>query len=897
VSRVVHALFLLSGAAGLIYQVVWVRSFTLVFGGSVGSASVVTATFLAGLGLGGWLAGAWADRNPDHTLRAWGVVELVVGVLGLGVMAVMPRLLPVSAALGAYVPTEAGWAVLSTATGLGRLVAAMALLLPSAVAMGATLPLLVRHQTRRAAAAGRQVGWLYGMNTLGAALGALITDTALVPGLGLQGTQLLAVAVNVGVGLVALGLAGWRTRGTDTSHRPVQEARPVAPAAPSLVAALFLAGASAMGLELVWFRFLAGALGPYRAVFSLLLATVLAAQGVGALLAGQGKRWGPPRRWFGWAQGLVVATTIAALLGYDPYTLLERQHGIAEAYEAGGPWLRAALVHKVNGITIVWLVALPAVAMGAAFPLANAIGQDRDDEVGRRVGGLYLATTAGNVVGALATGLLLLPGPGLQASVLVLSAMALGAGALVVRDGGGVAGWAPGVVAAVVLAWQPGDTLLWSTFPHGRVRDEGVLELREGVEQILVVTGSPKGPARLWTSGHPMTSTTPHAQRYMRAMAHLPLLLRPDPARVLVICVGAGNTVHAATLHPGVQVDAVDLSADVLAINHHFAHSHQGVLHHDRVRAFVNDGRHHLLLQPEGHYDLVTLEPPPLAVAGVSSLYSRDFYTLAASRLTDRGIVAQWLPAYQVPEGTVRSLVRSFVDVFPHAVLLVGSGRELILLGSRAPLPLEPRQVARRLRERPDVALDLARIGLGSVRELASTFAADRDTLLAATAEAVPVTDDRPRLEAAQASHLITTRLPADLFAPGRVGRWCPSCTDDEGLAEVLEVTAAVMRSDAFLGYSSIVPDRTSVVEAPDVDADTLAAIASSATLTRAVAAPEALALRAVELWDAGAREAAWRHLDAARAQAPGVPVLEQTAAAWAARAAEADGTSAGAAP
>jgi hypothetical protein len=268
----------------------------------------------------------------------------------------------------------------------------------------------------------------------------------------------------------------------------------------------------------------------------------------------------------------------------------------------------------------------------------------------------------------------------------------------------------------------------------------------------------------------------------------------------------------------------------------------------------------------------------------VSSLYSRDFYALAASRLTDDGVLAQWLPAYQVPEDDVRSLVRAFVDVFPEVVLLVGSGRELVLVGSSEPLTLDPGDLDRRLQARPRVAADLQRLGLGTVRELASTFAADRDTLVAATRDAPAVTDDRPRLETAQVSHLMTTRLPADLFAPDRLDAWCPRCDDPE-LDAILAVTEALYASEAFLTYSSIVPDLTSILPAPDLEDTTLAAIVASDSLTRVLVVPDALALRAAELWADGDHDRARAHLDAARTQAPGVPLLDELHARWEAEA------------
>ena len=153
----------------------------------------------------------------------------------------------------------------------------------------------------------------------------------------------------------------------------------------------------------------------------------------------------------------------------------------------------------------------------------------------------------------------------------------------------------------------------------------------------------------------------------MRALAHIPLLMMDDPASVLVIGFGVGNTTHAATLHPSVRrVEIADLSRSILEHASYFENANHDVLKERRVNVFVNDGRQHLQIQNPDTYDLITLEPPPISYAGVAALYSKEFYELARSRLTARGYVSQWLPTYQVPTQTALSMIRAFIDVFPH---------------------------------------------------------------------------------------------------------------------------------------------------------------------------------------------------------------------------------------
>jgi spermidine synthase len=308
---------------------------------------------------------------------------------------------------------------------------------------------------------------------------------------------------------------------------------------------------------------------------------------------------------------------------------------------------------------------------------------------------------------------------------------------------------------------------------------EAVLTISDGLTEVIAVTELPGQGLTLSTNGHPMSSTRPLAQRYMRALAHVPLLSMRDPRNVLVIGFGVGNTTHAATLHPSVQrVDLADLSRGILDHADYFKAGNQGVLRNPQLSVHINDGRQHLLMQPEGTYDLITLEPPPIAYAGVSALYSREFYELARSRLTTNGYVSQWLPAYQVPIATALAMVRAFVDVFPQSVLLSGAESDLILLGTNGPrIEIDPERVSAALATAPAVQADLSRISLGRVHEIVGSFVGSAQTLADATREVEPVTDDRPVQEYGVRSLLNVSRVvPGAVVDLGRIAEWCPRC-------------------------------------------------------------------------------------------------------------------------
>jgi spermidine synthase len=246
-----------------------------------------------------------------------------------------------------------------------------------------------------------------------------------------------------------------------------------------------------------------------------------------------------------------------------------------------------------------------------------------------------------------------------------------------------------------------------------------------------------------------MSSTSRLSQRYMRGLAHIPLLAIANPQTVLVIGFGVGNTTHAATLHPSIQrVEVADLSRGILAHADYFANVNQRVLGDPRVAVYVNDGRQHLQMRPELSYDLVTLEPPPIGYAGVAALYSREFYELVRSRLKVGGYVSQWLPAYQVPSRTALAMIRAFIDVFPQTVLVSGAEADLLLLGvNDSRIEIDPARIAAALSRAPAVEADLRRLDLGSVREIVGTFVASPHTLHEATRDATATSDDHPMQE------------------------------------------------------------------------------------------------------------------------------------------------------
>ena len=689
-------LFGLSGAAGLIYQVVWVRELGTYFGSNVQAAALVTALFMLGLGVGSRVVGDWSDRRhvdrPAWPLKAYAVSELSIAGLALVAALILPQLAPAFSRWAQYVEGPDGWHRLSASSSAGRFLIATVLLLPITFLMGGTLTLLIRHRVRELGAqAGREVAALYGINTFGAAVGCLLTDLWLVPNIGLFGTQLVAIAINLFVGLGALRLP---VASTPLPKAPLEE-QPSAGSRSLLImgGVLAITGFISMGLEILWFRHLSSLLGSRRIVFSGLLALILLSLWLGTRLAdrllARGMR---PAVAYAGLQAIFVVATVAGLYGVGGADLVQADAELRGLVAVADPWTWWLMGFEMTLTPMLLMVVVPSVAMGASFPLANAAAQRSLELVGRRAGALYLFNSVGGAAGSLAVGLLLLPLLGLHRSAILLTLASCASAAILLASNSGnehppepvspkvwLLTVAPALVACLLFATLPADTLWRRTIPK-RAAEERILAAQEGLNETIAISESRDGARRLITNGYSMSATKFSGQRYMRLFAHLPLLTHRDPKRGLVICFGVGNTIHAASLHGIPELHLVDLSEDILKLAGHFSGTHHGILEDPSVRVFVNDGRQHLRMFGDEHYDFITAEPPPLRNAGVASLYSVEFYQEVKRSLRPGGWFTHWLPIYQLTEPMARSVVATFLAVFPDGVLLSGDREELILV-------------------------------------------------------------------------------------------------------------------------------------------------------------------------------------------------------------------------
>ncbi|HXK25510.1 MAG TPA: fused MFS/spermidine synthase [Myxococcota bacterium] len=732
----VLVLFVASGAAGLIYEVVWTRQLSLVFGVTTYAAATVLATFMGGLALGSYAFGRRIDRG-GNPLLAYAALEAGVGLYALFV----PLLL--GALVVPYIwlrQLELPYAVLAL---LRALLAAGVLVVPTAL-MGGTFPILVRLFALVRGELGRVAGVLYFVNTLGALAGCLAAGFVLISRVGLTRTTWIAAGTNFAVAAIAAYLGRRHAASFEAKPAEPQPAtRELSPGMARLVlVAIGVSGFTSLAYEVVWTRALPRYVYNSTYAFTTMLATFLAGIALGSALHAA------------WLRGrrrpvlLFAALELLVALGFllSSYLFADLR-GISDAIlgrnvvESFGQsvlllFLRAALI-----------LLLPAVFLGATLPLATELCARGLATAGGTVGRVYAVNTLGAILGSLAAAFLLIPGLGMQGTLLFLIALNFAlAWLLAVSDTRTtprrlVVGASLAAVAGVALLRVPPDLFRRTFAPPG----SELVFYREGVTDTVGVLEANGQRIIHYEDQRGTAGTMSFPWNYF--FAHLPMLLHPgEPRLVLHICFGVGNSLSAVAAHESVErVDSVELSPHVLEAGRYFW-TNSDVLSHPKVHTIIDDGRNFVLASRES-YDVILLEPPEIFTAGVINLYTRDFYRDAAARLAPDGVMLQWVPIGEAPLEEERMLFRAFSDVFPHATAWQQlRGGPILLVGTHQPLRIDYERLRARMAE-PHVRRDLEIAGIRSADELLSFFIFDEEGFRSFVGDAQPVTDDHTVLD------------------------------------------------------------------------------------------------------------------------------------------------------
>ena len=758
----------LSGAAALVYEVVWLRMLGLVVGHAVDALTTVLAAFMAGLALGAVLFGHLAGRvRRPLVMCAW--VEIGVAGSAAILPTVFTVLLPASLRLREALNLSHG------SFGLVQVALACALLLLPTVLMGGTLPLLSQGLSSDDATPARVAGGLYTANTAGAVVGALAAGYWLLPALGNRATGWVAGGAN----LAAAALLITAARGTERAVAP----HPVGSGAGNrsgdvaawlIPTAIAVSGAVTMVFEVAWTRALALIIGSSTYAFTAVLVAVLIglAAGSGAFVWLAGRRPARPATLAG-VQAAVGVSAAIVLLALDrlPDLLLV---GLRWSNSPG--WV--ALLQLLLSVGALLLVT---VCIGATFPCALAAKATGAASIGRHLGRLYAVNTVGAVAGVILGGLALVPAWGVHGSLKAAIIASLGMAAVLwIAARSRRRGWLPAgaalVAAGVVALLPPWDAGVMSSAPavyakailgdaqrrsfREQVTEDAVLFYRDGKSGSVAVTQS--GPYRLLRINGKIDGGTGADMPTQLMAAHLPLLAHPSPRDVFVLGLGTGVTAAAVLAHPVESVDVLEVEPAVIEASHFFAAVQGRPLADPRLRLVVGDGRSFLRATPS-RYDVIISEPSNPWIQGMAGLFSVEFFTLARERLHPGGVMLQWLQAYNLAPEDLRMVVATFRSVFPAMSMWHPSLGDLLLLGQVEASPLDLRSIRARWDSLPGLREDFARIPIGSWAGMLGFFVLGEADAARLAAGSGLNTDDRLPLEWSAPRSLYVDTGPANL--------------------------------------------------------------------------------------------------------------------------------------
>jgi spermidine synthase len=742
-----------SGLAGLIYEVTWTRLLTLYIGHTTAAASAVVAAFLGGLAIGAAIGGRIASTlSPRRALQSYVGLEIAVAICAL----LLPFELSLFRPVLRWAYGDAGGALFPFI----RIVSCIAMVMLPAAALGATFPMAVRWFSRASSEPAAKSSALYFLNTVGAAIGAMLAGFVLIPSIGMSATIYVAITATAIAALSVLAVlriddVPQSPPVTRPKQTPAERAHSYAP--PWLaISMLGVSGFAALVHEIAWTRILSLILGPTTYAFAATLAAVIAGVAVGSGIG----TW-------------LVSTRPSKAAGMLAFALLLAAVTAAQTYSLAGtrlPMMVARYVADfadfdqllIRGVLLTMALILPTSAcLGAAFPLTLSLADDRVHAAAGRFGLVYAINTIGAVAGSIAAGFLFIPAFGIQPTLWIVSGSLIVA-TLALIFSGALTGLSRGVavfVAAasvIVIALSPGwdrDLLASGVYMYAPYVPKDLdleTQLKAGellyYEEGAAATVSVKkltGTTTLAVDGKTDASNRGDMLT-QKLIAHLPLLLHKNPKQVFIIGLGSGMTAGAALTHPIDRADVIEISPEVVEASRFFEKENRRALADPRTHLIIGDGRSHLALTAT-KYDAIISEPSNPWIAGVSSLFTREFFQSARDRLAPGGVICQWVNAYNISASDLKSIVATFTSVFPDGtVWLVGRDDVLLVASADGDLGVFP---ASERMNRPEVAADLASVGIVDNYSIGSLFIADRRTLPGYVAGVPIFTDDRLTLE------------------------------------------------------------------------------------------------------------------------------------------------------
>jgi len=761
----------------------------LVFGATTLAISAVLAAFMGGLALGSALAARFAPRIA-RPVRAYAFIEIAVGLYALAVPLLFRGIDHVYAeAWQRFHPGFYGFAFSRFA------LAAAVLVIPTAL-MGATLPVLVAALHRSVGHGANEIARLYTWNLVGAIVGAIAAGFFILPFCGVRATIWIAAATNLGIGLVAFLIdskadesRGALPNGRATAPPTSDEAEASEPtedfgSAKFWLFCAFTSGFMTISMQVVWSRVLAMIIGSSTYAFSIVLALFLIGLAFGAYLVSAWKSPDEPTL----RRSVLVIELLTGLALFLSLRITSAAPDllISSGFRLGISSWPGLLALQIAVAAL--LILLPAILMGMVMPLVLMWAGGRRENV-RLVGQSYAFNTIGAIAGALVVAFLLIPGTSTRFTVLCVTALCLLVGGIAYEPRSPASdralarslsiGVAAALMLAMLVAWPRLNLNALSTGAYDsyvRVLAKargGVPEQEQndgpGNHQLLMyeegrtATVSVRrdwGITSVAINGRTNASDADDMPTQVM-LGQLGVLTAPRLGNALIVGFATGVTAGSVLQSPIESVSCVEIEPAAIASSRYFEHVNNRPLDDPRLHLIVDDARTYLRVNTDV-YDLIVSEPSHPWVPGVANLFTREFFTLGRERLRDDGVFVQWLQIYQLSGESLRSVLATFHEVFPHVAVFrvqgAAKGKDLILIGSRQPLSLE--RVSERIRERmsnPRTAADLARVGIKSADDVQAWFVCDENQLGPAVRGAVINTDDNMHVE---------TVAPREAFRP-----------------------------------------------------------------------------------------------------------------------------------
>ncbi len=692
--------FFLSGAAGLIYEVVWTRMLTQIFGNTTYAIATVLAAFMAGLAVGSYVFGRIADRGKNDFLL-YGILEAGVGLYGIAV----PWLF--LAGRHIYIPLYHLNESAPFVFNLMLFVLSFFLLVLPTMLMGATLPVLSRFFVRSYAQIGRRVGDLYGMNTLGAVLGAAVSGYYLIQTFGMRRTVFIAAGLNLTIALIIFMVDRLRDKGAVAAAAPIVEA-----AAPSgeiaaersglewiLLVAFGLSGMAALVYENAWTRALTLVIGSSIYSFTTMLVTFLVGLALGGFLYGRLMGDREVRlTTFGVIEILVGLSALATipLFGKLPLIFLRLMLGFGDSFN---------LFLAIQVFTAALVMFLPTLLLGMTFPLVARLFTQSVYRVGSSVGTSYAANTVGAIIGAFAGGFIFIPLIGVQNSIMLAVVLnlligwmlmvadprlsktprvAIGAAVLagIVLIYTGTPVWDRSIMTSGVTVYSDRyESLHTDSLRAEEMRRDDILYYKEGLTATVSVHQSAGSEYKYFRTNGKIDGSYGDALSQLMT-GYIPMLLRPKGGeRAAVIGLGTGMTTRAVSAFPIKEVEVLEIEPAMREATTFFNDKNGKILENPKVHLIPTDGRNYILATPK-KYDVIAAEPSNPWIAGIANLYTREFYSAIKSKLTPDGVFAQWFHNYSMSPDDFKMVFHTFTDAFPYVTVWGMKESDFLMVGT-----------------------------------------------------------------------------------------------------------------------------------------------------------------------------------------------------------------------